>query len=112
MGRIVFAGFLIRFPVGGYAWQVAHYLLGLRQLGHDVWFYEDTGEWESAMAYNPLNGQYAPCYDYGTAATSRFFHQIGFGDRWVFVDAQHGREYGPAGGSAKQLLRDADLVIN
>ena len=30
---------------------VAHYLLGLRALGHDVWFYEDTGHY--ALAYDP-----------------------------------------------------------
>ena len=23
-------------PLGGYAWQMAHYLLGFRSLGHDV----------------------------------------------------------------------------
>jgi hypothetical protein len=34
--RIVFTGYLVRFPLGGYAWQVAHYLLGFRALGHDV----------------------------------------------------------------------------
>ena len=43
MARIVLAGYLVRFPLGGYAWQTAHYLLGFRALGHDTWFYEDTG---------------------------------------------------------------------
>jgi hypothetical protein len=30
------------FLLGGYAWQVAHYLLGLRALGHAVWFLVDN----------------------------------------------------------------------
>ena len=46
MARIIFAGYLVRYPLGGYAWQMAHYLLGFRSLGHDIWFYEDTGEAE------------------------------------------------------------------
>jgi hypothetical protein len=36
---IVAAGYFVRYPVGKYAWQMAHYLLGLRALAHDVWFY-------------------------------------------------------------------------
>ena len=48
MARIVVAGYLVRHPLGGYAWQAAHYLLGLAALGHDVWFYEDTGHYAAA----------------------------------------------------------------
>lgn len=36
--RLLAAGYLVRCPLGGYAWQTAHYLVGLRALGHDVWF--------------------------------------------------------------------------
>ena len=36
MARIVLAGYLVRNPLGGYAWSVAHYLLGLRALGVDA----------------------------------------------------------------------------
>ena len=54
MARIVLAGYLVRQPLGGYAWQAAHYLLGLRALGHDAWFYEETAHW--APAYNPMTG--------------------------------------------------------
>ena len=36
------AGYLVRCPLGGYAWQALHYLVGLRALGFDPYFYEDT----------------------------------------------------------------------
>jgi hypothetical protein len=107
---IVVAGYLARCPLGGYAWQTAHYLLGLRALGHDVWFYEDTGYY--APAYNPMTGEYGATYDYGTAAVGDFLGRVGCGDRWVFVDVQAGREYGPGAGRAATLLRDADLLVN
>ncbi len=108
MARIVLAGYLVRQPLGGYAWQAVHYLLGLQALGHDVWFYEDTSLFEPA--YNPHTGEYGKAYAYGLTATENVLGRVGLGDRWVFVDG--GREHGPAAGRAGALLRDADLLIN
>ena len=110
MARVVLAGYLVRNPLGGYVWQAGHYLLGLRALGHDAWFYEDTGHF--ALAYNPLTNDYGPRYEHGLAATADFLRRIGFGDRWVFVDVERGIEHGPGTGRAADLLRDADLLIN
>ena len=110
--RIVFAGYLVRCPLGGYAWQIAHYLLGLRALGHEVWFYEDSGEWDCRLAYNPVTGELAPSYDYGLAATARFLDRLGCGDQWVFVDCEQSAEHGPGSGRAAALLREADLLLS
>ena len=110
MARIVLAGYLVRNPLGGYAWQAAHYLVGLRALGHDVWFYEDTEHW--AAAYNPETGEYGDRYDYGQRRAGEFLSALGLGDRWVFVDTIRGTEHGPGGGRAAALLREADLLIN
>jgi hypothetical protein len=108
--RIVMAGYLVRCPLGGYAWQTAHYLLGLRALGHDVWFYEDTGYY--TPAYNPRTNEYGSAYDYGLDATADFLSRIGCGDRWLFVDSHGGKEYGPGAGRADTLIREADLLVN
>ncbi len=108
--RVVVAGYLVRNPLGGYAWQVAHYLDGLRALGHDAWFYEDTGHF--ALAYNPTTNEYGPAYQYGVRAAGEFLARAGFGDRWAFVDVATGAAHGPAGGRVDALLREADLLIN
>jgi hypothetical protein len=110
VARLVLAGYLVRHPLGGYAWQAAHYLLGLRALGHDVWFYEDTEHW--APAYNPHTGEFGAAYEYGIASAGSFLARLGLGDRWVFVDSARGAEHGPAAGRAAALLRDADLLVN
>lgn len=110
MARIVVAGYLVRCPLGGYAWQAVHYLLGLRALGHDVWFYEDNGHY--APAYDPQADTVAPVYDYGLRAAGAFLDRLGFGERWVFADVTRGTEHGPAAGRAGALLRDADLLLN
>ncbi len=110
MARIVVSGYLVRNPLGGYAWQAAHYLEGFRALGHEVWFYEDTGLY--SHAYDPSTNAYGPDYDYGVRAIGDFLGRLDLGDRWAFVDVERGRAYGPAGPRAAALLREADLVVN
>jgi hypothetical protein len=110
VARIVLAGYLVRNPIGGYAWSVAHYLLGLRALGHEAWFYEDTGHY--ALAYDPAANTFGPQYEYGIRAAADFLGQLGLGERWVFVDVARGEEHGPSAGRAGELLREADLLIN
>lgn len=110
MARIVVAGFLVRNPLGGYAWQAAHYLLGLRALGHDAWFYEDTGHY--AIAYDPLRNTFEPAYEHGIASAGAFLERLGLGDRWVFCDVGAGTEHGPGAGRAATLLTEADLLLN
>ena len=112
MARIVFAGYLVRYPLGGYAWQIAHYLLGFRALGHDVWFYEDTGEINCDFAFNPLTNEFAPSYEYGITATANFFKEIGVGDRWVFFDVDRGLKYGPGASCINTLLKESDLLVS
>ena len=107
---IVLAGYLVRCPLGGYAWQAAQYLVGLRSLGFDVWFYEDTGYF--APAYNPVTNEFGTRYEYGITAAAEFLEWLGFGDRWIFADCESGVEHGPAAGRVDAILREADLLVN
>src|SRR5919106_4667619 len=112
MATIVFAGYLVRYPLGGYAWQIAHYLSGFRALGHDVWFYEDTGELNCDFAYNPVTNEFAPSYEYGITATANFFSKLGFGNRWVFFDVKRGLKYGPGADRMSPLLKESHLLVS
>src|ERR1043165_10067613 len=98
MARIVLAGYLVRQPLGGYAWQAAHYLLGLGALGHDVWFYEDTEHYPPA--YNPETNEFGAQYEYGVRAAGTFLARLGLGERGGFVDVAPGPGHRPAGGHA------------
>lgn len=44
-GRIVVLGIMGRTPFAGVAWQALHYLEGLRRLGFEVFYVEDTDDW-------------------------------------------------------------------
>jgi hypothetical protein len=109
-GLILLGGYLVRFPLGGFAWQAAHYLLGLQRLGYEVWFYEDTGYF--APAFDPTENSFTTDYGYGLAAVDRFLESLGLGERWIFLDAQRRQASGPGAGRLEALFREADLVIN
>src|ERR1700693_6063034 len=60
--RILFAGIIGRYPFGGVTWCSLMYLLGLRALGHEVFYVEDTGE----CVYDPILNTVATDPAYGT----------------------------------------------
>ncbi|NEO59395.1 MAG: glycosyltransferase family 1 protein, partial [Moorea sp. SIO4G2] len=80
--KIIVAGAIGRFPVGGQAWCEIQYLLGLRSLGHQVFFLEECGEsswvyhWEEVQITNDLN---YPA-DYVRACLEPF----GLGKNWIY----------------------------
>ena len=60
--RILFAGIIARYPFGGVTWCSLMYLLGLRALGHEVFYIEDTGE----CVYDPVQNKIGTSVDKGT----------------------------------------------
>lgn len=108
-GTIVVWGLMAHAPFGGMAWQVIHYLLGLQQLGHDVWYVEDTDAWmlnldASDWTTNP--GENA-------AFLARHLPEMGFTGRWVLRAPESTECFGALDWAGLQrLYREADLVIN
>lgn len=109
--RVVLAGYLVRYPLGGYAWQALHFLAGFRALGCDVFFYEDTAYY--ADAYVPgADAMQTADYDYGVREATAFFGAHGFGDAWAFWDAGADRHFGASAERTRAALADADLFVN
>ena len=42
--KIVVGGYIVSYPLGGMTWHHLNYLLGLQELGHELFFLEDGGE--------------------------------------------------------------------
>jgi hypothetical protein len=107
--KVVLTGYLVRCPLGGYAWQTLHYLLGLRALGFDPYFYEDTAYYDDC--FDPTTGNLHSAPDAGVACAAEFFARFGFADRWGFWDVARDRHYGLSRDDTNALLHDARLVI-
>lgn len=105
--RIIVLGIMGRTPVAGVAWQALHYIEGIRRLGHDVYYVEDTQTWP----YNPETAN-SDC-----AYTIKYIHSLmtwcGLGDHWAFCDvSQGGQVQGLSQLRLSALFKEADVIIN
>ncbi len=105
--RILFAGIIARYPFGGVTWCSLMYLLGLRALGHDVFYIEDTGE----CVYDPVQNTRSTDPSYGTTYINNALEPFGLGDRWTFVNYDGGY-HGQSAERVQAFCRDADLFVN
>ena len=105
--KILVAGIIARYPFGGVTWCSLMYLLGLRELGHEVFYVEDTGE----CIYDPVQNARTEDPSYGTTYIHEALAPFGLGDRWSFVnfDSAH---HGASHDTLRRFCADADLFIN
>jgi hypothetical protein len=105
--KILFAGIIARHPFGGVTWCSLMYLLGLRALGHEVFYIEDTGE----CVYDPVLDTQSKDPAYGTAYIQAALEPFGLGDRWSFVNFD-GSYHGQSAEHVRRYCADADLFLN
>lgn len=79
---ILFAGSIGRSGLGGQAWANLQYLLGLRELGHEVFYLEDCGE--CSWVYNWEAGEWTYDLAYPAAYVRDCLEPFGFKDRWLY----------------------------
>ncbi|HEY0301597.1 MAG TPA: hypothetical protein VGC36_09705 [Rhizomicrobium sp.] len=107
---VIVAGYVVRCPLGGYAWQTLHYLLGLRALGFDPYFYEDTAYYPEC--YDPRSGAMGAVEAPALAFARELFARHGFGERWAFWDAQRDEWHGCSREATRAALDEARLLIS
>jgi hypothetical protein len=105
--RILFAGIVARYPFGGVTWCSLMYLLGLRALGHEVFYIEDTGE----CVYDPVLNMRSTDPAYGVAHIQRSLEPFGLGDRWTLVNYD-GTYHGRTAEEVRRYCASADLFLN
>jgi hypothetical protein len=105
--KILFAGIVARYPFGGVTWCSLMYLVGLRSLGHEVLYIEDTGE----CVYDPDQDAITTDPSYGTRYIHAALEPYRLGDRWSFVNYD-GTYHGLSREAVRAFCADADLMIN
>ena len=108
--RIVVMGFMGSMPIAGVIWQHVHYIVGLQQLGHEVYYVEDSAR----LPYNPETFEVNNEFDYAAKILDRLSREFKFENRWGFC-----ARYLPGNPTAglplkkiRQLYRDADAILN
>lgn len=109
MARIIYCSYVVRYPLGGiFSWMI-HYLLGLKELGHEVYFVEKWGYPDSC--FDPSKNVMSDDCTYGVAKTRDFFERFDLGDKWCFVE-RNGTYHGLGKSKIDEIFRTADLVID
>ena len=103
-------GFMGSMPIAGVIWQHIHYIVGLRRLGHDVFFIEDSAR----LPYNPETFEVTDEFDYAAKVLARLARDFDFKNRWAYC-----ARYLPGDPTAglplktiRQLYREADAILN
>jgi hypothetical protein len=110
--RIVVTGLIGQHPLGGVTWDYLQYVLGLRQLGHDVFYLEDTGAWP----YNANGTGGTEWVVQDCSANVRHLRSImrrfGLDDRWMYRCPIGPTWSGLSERRRNDVLETADLLLN
>lgn len=108
-GRIIVFGILFWYPLAGVTYQFLHFLIGLRRLGYDVYYIEDSGRW----VYDPKLNDLSPDATNNLNAVVPVLEAHGFKDRWAFRgNYPDGKCYGMTEENILKLYREADAFLN
>ncbi len=107
--RIIVGGMVGQFPLGGVAWDYFHYVLALHELGHDVYYHEDTNTWP----YNPVLQEPSADGSYNAKFIGDFFkmHAPALADRWHYKLLRD-KSFGMSAEAFADVARAADIYLN
>jgi hypothetical protein len=106
--RIIVTGLIAQYPLGGVTWDYFQYVLGLAQLGHDVYYVEDTGQWP----YNPVEGGLGRDCDFNVAYLAGIMSRYGLADQWAYRFPWQSQWFGLSDMKRQEVIQSADLLIN
>ncbi|MEI9986498.1 MAG: hypothetical protein WDN69_26990 [Aliidongia sp.] len=95
-------------PMAGIAWQALHYVLGLRRLGYDVWYVEDSG----ANPYDPRQQSIVEDCSYNVGFVKAMMERFDLGDRWAYWDAANDVVHGISKERLMTLYGEASALFN
>src|ERR1044072_7148634 len=80
--KIIVSGTIGQSGLGGQAWALMHYLLGLRSLGHEVYYLEDCGDYSYVYDWQTNTKKFeleVPAGDVQSCLAP-----IGLGEQWLY----------------------------
>lgn len=106
--KIVVGGFIGLFPTGGATWDYLQYPLGLKLLGHEVYYVEDTMLYP---VYQTAGEKWDDC-SFGVAYLKKAMEEVGLENNWAYRDVASGKIFGMSEAKFKSVCESADVFIN
>src|SRR5437764_1126532 len=108
--RIVVSGWAAPFPLAGFLWHPLSFALGFRDLGHEVWYLEDSGD--EPRGYDPVAHEEDAFCTAGVRFLADELARVGLDGRWMFRHVPTGRWLGICEDEARHVLSSADVLVN
>jgi hypothetical protein len=106
--RIIVTGLVGQYAFGGVAWDYLQFVEGFRQLGHDVFYLEDTEMWP----YDPIKDTISNDGSYNINYLRGVMEKLGLADRWIYRSAPDASYHGHTEADAKEICATTDLYLN
>src|SRR5437899_3081179 len=108
-GKIIVFGILFWYPLAGVTYQFLHYLIGLRRLGYDPYYIEDSSRW----VYDPTTNDLSPDASRNLNSVVPILEAHGFSDKWAFRgNYPDVKCFGMTEAQLLQLYKNADAFLN
>jgi len=101
-------GLLGQFPLAGIAWQLIHHLAGLRRIGFEVYYIEDTG----TAPYDPRVKSLVYDCAYGVRFIADTLRRLGMEGAWAYRDGLSGQWHGLSENRVREICAQAVCAIN
>lgn len=107
---IIVVGTLASDPYAGMAWMHMQIAVGLKRLGHKVYYFETTSAWP----FDVIQNMRVQDVNYALPYLKNIIEKFGLQDAWAYRSsfAHDKRWYGMPAHQAETLLASADLVLN
>lgn len=112
--RIIVTGLIAQHPLlGGMTWHHLQYVLGLSRLGHDVYYFEDSGEWPYNLDGGPSGNDWV-AYDCtnNVRHLSSVMSYAALEAKWAYHFPITSRWFGLSDERRRAIVKSADLLIN
>jgi hypothetical protein len=111
---IIVTGLIAQHPyLGGLAWHYVQYIAGLARLGHDVYYFEDSGEWPYNLN-GGVNGNDWIAHDCSgnVEHLAKVMSHFGHDGKWAYRFPITGKWFGLSASKRREILQSADLLLN
>ncbi|MCK6690762.1 MAG: hypothetical protein L6Q97_01530 [Thermoanaerobaculia bacterium] len=109
MARIVLGSYMFRYPLGGMLSWALQYLLGLKDLGHEVFFVEKYGY--ANACFDPVKGMMSNDCSHGLQVVGELLARFGLENKWCFVEYGD-RYHGISKKGIEDVFRSADVFFD
>lgn len=112
--RVIVTGLIAQHRfLGGVTWDYLNVVLGLKKLGHDVYYVEDSGQWPYNLQGGPSKTDWiaTDCTD-TVEYLARVMSFFGLSDKWAYRFPIKPKWFGLSTTKRKELVATADLLIN